>query len=179
MRCKECNIDVSENVTRCPLCGSPVSDEPAVLEGLCDIPYPQSVMPAPKDKNKITAFTVAKHFTRVSVAAATVMNVAGRVTDNPSLVSCASALGTSAASVSLAACLAEKGELLKGATPLLISTLSVAACALPAGRKKKTACGTVLRLGSCLLMNCAAYLSAPEKMKEQYKAVFRITGEQK
>ena len=33
MRCKECNVDLGENYTKCPLCGAEAVDEAPVIEG--------------------------------------------------------------------------------------------------------------------------------------------------
>ncbi len=40
MRCTECNVDLSENVKVCPLCGKKASDEAPVLEGMKTAEYP-------------------------------------------------------------------------------------------------------------------------------------------
>ncbi len=39
MRCKECNIDLAETYTICPLCGSKASEEEAKLTGIKVAPY--------------------------------------------------------------------------------------------------------------------------------------------
>lgn len=41
MRCTECNVDLSENVKSCPLCGKKASDEAPVIEGLRTAEYPE------------------------------------------------------------------------------------------------------------------------------------------
>lgn len=41
MRCTECNVDLSENVKVCPLCGKKASDEAPVLEGMKTAEYPE------------------------------------------------------------------------------------------------------------------------------------------
>lgn len=43
MRCNECNIDLGENYTQCPLCyGKAAADEPH-LKGFTVAPYPKDV----------------------------------------------------------------------------------------------------------------------------------------
>lgn len=42
MRCKQCNVDLGENYTRCPLCGNAASDEKAKLQGLSTAEYSTS-----------------------------------------------------------------------------------------------------------------------------------------
>lgn len=42
MRCKECNVDLSETYTICPLCGEKATNEPAKLQGLKNAPYPKN-----------------------------------------------------------------------------------------------------------------------------------------
>lgn len=34
MRCKECNVDLGENYSRCPLCGSTPTDEDPKFQGM-------------------------------------------------------------------------------------------------------------------------------------------------
>ena len=41
MRCTECNVDLSENVKVCPLCGNKASDEAPVIEGMKTAEYPE------------------------------------------------------------------------------------------------------------------------------------------
>lgn len=40
MRCNECNVDLGESYTRCPLCGNVASADEARLEGLSTAEYP-------------------------------------------------------------------------------------------------------------------------------------------
>lgn len=40
MRCKECNVDLGEEYTVCPLCGAQAVDEPPRLEGMRTSEYP-------------------------------------------------------------------------------------------------------------------------------------------
>ena len=49
MRCRECNIDVADNITRCPLCGAEVFDDEPALGELSNIPYPTSCLPYPTE----------------------------------------------------------------------------------------------------------------------------------
>ncbi len=177
MRCRKCSVDVSENTVFCPLCGERVFDDPPVLHDLSDIPYPTGVLPKKPEKEKLTPFGAAKHITRAAAAAGGILNAAGRITGKKQLIDASGALCAASAAVSLAACVKEKGELMKGATPLLISTVSAAVFALPSGKKHSVRALPVMCFGACAAMNAAAYMSAPQKMKDQYAAVFRIYGE--
>lgn len=179
MRCRECNIDVAENVTRCPLCGAKVFDDAPLLPELGDIPYPQGVSPAPKEKREITPFTVAKYAARAAVVGGGALNAVGRIAKKEKLVSTAATVSAVSGAAALYSCLAEKGELMKGALPLLTDLAAAASCALPCG-KKHTANRTALAAtAACAAFLAAAYSSAPDKMREQFKAAFRIRGEQK
>lgn len=40
MRCRECNVDLSENYTKCPLCGSKAYDDESRIKGVSPAPYP-------------------------------------------------------------------------------------------------------------------------------------------
>ena len=39
MRCDKCNVELPENYTRCPLCGSQTTDGEMKLKGLSAVPY--------------------------------------------------------------------------------------------------------------------------------------------
>lgn len=41
MRCKECNVDLGENVTVCPLCGGKASDDKPLIENMKVAEYPE------------------------------------------------------------------------------------------------------------------------------------------
>lgn len=41
MRCKSCNVDLSEGAKKCPLCGEPAVNEEPVLQGLQTAYYPK------------------------------------------------------------------------------------------------------------------------------------------
>ena len=42
MRCRECNVDLSENYTKCPLCGSAAQNDEAKVKGITPAPYPHN-----------------------------------------------------------------------------------------------------------------------------------------
>ena len=50
MRCIECNVDLAESYSRCPLCGATASDELAKLQGINEAPYPKN---APTQEEKL------------------------------------------------------------------------------------------------------------------------------
>ena len=66
MRCRECNIDVADNISCCPLCGAEVFDDAPALPQLGDIPYPSSYQPYPKEKRTFTSFSAAKYSARAA-----------------------------------------------------------------------------------------------------------------
>ena len=41
MRCNECNVDLGEEYTKCPLCGAPAVDDEPVLKGIATAEYPK------------------------------------------------------------------------------------------------------------------------------------------
>ncbi len=62
MRCKFCNVDLSETYTKCPLCGEKASDEAPRLLGLKPAPYPKNapVVKQVEEKKAKTPFSVEK-----------------------------------------------------------------------------------------------------------------------
>lgn len=179
MRCRECNIDVADNISRCPLCGAEVFDDAPALPELVDIPYPSSYQPYPEEKRAFTPFTAAKYCARAAAAVGTALNIAGRAAKKEPLISAASAMSAASGAVALFSCLTEKGELMKGSMPLLVSTATAVSCALPHGKKHAVNRAAIASVGALAVMNAVAFLSDSESVKEQYKAAFRIWGEQK
>lgn len=43
MRCRHCDVDLSETYTKCPLCGEKAADDEPRLKGLKNAPYPHNV----------------------------------------------------------------------------------------------------------------------------------------
>lgn len=62
MRCRECNVDLSESYKRCPLCSGEAFDDEARVKGIKAAPYPNNVpvKKAEKIKKPKTAFTFEK-----------------------------------------------------------------------------------------------------------------------
>lgn len=62
MRCRECNVDLSENYKKCPLCGSTAYDDEPRVKGIKAAPYPENVLPQnePNPKKPKTQFTFEK-----------------------------------------------------------------------------------------------------------------------
>ena len=179
MRCRECNIDVADNISCCPLCGAEVFEDAPALPQLGDIPYPSSYQPYPKEKRTFTSFSAAKYSARAAAAVGSVLNIAGRAAHKEPLITAASAMSALSGAVSLFSCLTEKGELMKGSMPLFISTAAAVSCALPHGKKHTVNRAAAVSVGALAVMNAVAFLSDSDSMREQYKAAFRIWGEQK
>lgn len=62
MRCRECNVDLSENYKKCPLCGGPAYDDEPRVKGIKAAPYPDNVLPKKTEnpKKPKTPFTIEK-----------------------------------------------------------------------------------------------------------------------
>ncbi len=62
MRCRECNVDLSENYKKCPLCGGKACEDEAKIKNIKDAPYPKNVAVQPQEKVKKpkTSFTFEK-----------------------------------------------------------------------------------------------------------------------
>lgn len=62
MRCRSCNVDLSENYKTCPLCSGPASEDEAIIKGIKAAPYPEAALPRAQEKIKKpkTAFTLEK-----------------------------------------------------------------------------------------------------------------------
>lgn len=55
MRCRECNVDLPKEYTSCPLCGSKVSDDASLIEGIRLAEYPR-VKTEPYKRNPFPIF---------------------------------------------------------------------------------------------------------------------------
>ena len=62
MRCRECNVDLSEIYTKCPLCGAEAHNDEGRVKGISPAPYPHSepVTVADEIKKEKTPFTFEK-----------------------------------------------------------------------------------------------------------------------
>lgn len=65
-RCKECDVDLSETYSKCPLCGADATDEEVRLKGLKNAPYPHNSPIKPEEKaektNTVFSFEKVKAF---------------------------------------------------------------------------------------------------------------------
>lgn len=71
MRCNECNIDLGEEYTKCPLCGAAASNEKPHLEGIKTAAYP--IYDNEITKKKKGSNYPQKYVLRVSVAVCAVL----------------------------------------------------------------------------------------------------------
>ena len=66
MRCTECNVDLAENYTRCPLCGANANDESAKLQSIKVAPYskaePKKEEALPKAKSGFSTEKLKAYF---------------------------------------------------------------------------------------------------------------------
>lgn len=61
MRCKECNVDLPENYTLCPLCNNPASDDEVKIKGITAVPYPLNAPDKEAEIKKVkTPFSIEK-----------------------------------------------------------------------------------------------------------------------
>ncbi len=57
MRCRECNVDLPDNYTACPLCGAKPFDDPLLIQGIRTAEYPKA-QPKPFKRNPFTVFVI-------------------------------------------------------------------------------------------------------------------------
>lgn len=67
MRCKHCDIDLSETYQQCPLCGSDAVEETVRLKGIKNAPYPKNspivqIQAAKKEKTRLSLEKVKAYF---------------------------------------------------------------------------------------------------------------------
>ena len=66
MRCTECNVDLAESYSRCPLCGADAVNDPAKLHGINVAPYskaaPLKEEELPMAKNGFSAERLKAYF---------------------------------------------------------------------------------------------------------------------
>ncbi len=62
MRCRECNVDLSETYTKCPLCGEKAYDDEPKIKGIKPAPYPHGKTPqiSVQSEKKKTPFSIEK-----------------------------------------------------------------------------------------------------------------------
>lgn len=86
MRCKECNVDLPEEYTKCPLCGAAAVSEPVVLEGIKTAPYPTYGEELLTRSHRIKSDFPFKYILRVVMAVCAALWVAFIVTKNENAV---------------------------------------------------------------------------------------------
>lgn len=57
MRCRECNVDLPDNYTACPLCSAKVFDDELLIKGIRTAEYPK-VQPEKYKRNPFTVFVI-------------------------------------------------------------------------------------------------------------------------
>lgn len=172
MRCPDCNIDLGEQYTRCPLCGAKPTDEDPVLKGFVTARYPAYDKSAAYKKTKFKCSFPLKYLLRVVLVLC-----AGFAVSAPFGLEKLFSVGVPVllaltAAVYFISGLLEKGRLLhSGVASLatLLSALAFTLVSLIAG------CGVFpmfLSLLGCLALFLLLWAIRKKRMTEQLKALF-------
>lgn len=175
MRCTACNVDLGEDYTKCPLCGSKASEEAALLCGIETAAYPKY------DREKLLAeknhhrqsFPYLYIFT-AALAVSLIFTVLAFFVDG------ASALWSFGVPSALAACsalcfitgLTEKSKLLHSAGYLIGTAAVMAVVLFIALIAKSGITAALIGLLVCVVLFFAMWLIKPKRMKLQLQALF-------
>ena len=167
MRCSNCNVDLGESATVCPLCGAPAENKPPVLEGIIEAPYSETAEKLPQKKERIVP---NKWVLRV----AAVLCLLFFITGNSLLYSLLSPLILCGVAIYLFICgLKEKGNLLHSAVALLAET-GVEALLLVLFLIFRRNCNTTLFITIVTIaLTVILYALRSDRFTEQMKALFK------
>lgn len=167
MRCSNCNVDLSDNATACPLCGAPAENVPPVLDGIKEAPYPEKTEKLREPKERILP---NKWVLRVAAVLCLLFFISG----NSLLYSLLSPLILCGVAIYLFICgLKEKGHLLHSAVALL-AQIGVEALLLVLFLIFRRNCNTTLFITIVTIaLTVILYALRSDRFTEQMKALFR------
>ena len=168
MRCKECNVDLGENYTKCPLCGADAVDEAPVIEGIATAEYPDYVK---LKKAKRKSNYPLKHLLRIGGIFSAFCLLIGSA---PLWTAIAPTIMIIISIVYFIASLKEKGEMLHSGVALFATFVLEFIFFLYAAHYHYVLSKIIICLIICAAFLAIVYLKRPERMKNQMKALFHL-----
>ena len=168
MRCSNCNVDLGESQTTCPLCGAPAENIPPVLNAIKEAPYPEKTEKLLQRKERILP---NKWVLRVAAALCLLFCILG----NSLLYSLLSPMILLGVAIYLFICgLKEKGELLHSAVALIaqvgVELMLVLICLIFFHNANTTLFVMIVTLALTVIL----YAIRPERFAAQMKALLRM-----
>ncbi|MDD6021187.1 MAG: hypothetical protein ACI4GA_02110 [Acutalibacteraceae bacterium] len=174
MRCNECNVDLGEEYTKCPLCGADaVADEPK-LKGLKTAEYPKYSKELLSEKPKYKQTFPEKHVFRICFCVCVAFGVAAIFSFKPLWNFGVPALMAASSLFYFISGLKEKGRLLHSALSLLSSAAALVLFTAAAAISGTGLKYMLLALAFSVLLFVVLAIARPERMKEQLKAAFSL-----
>lgn len=172
MRCPDCNVDLGEEYTRCPLCGAKASEEAPVLKGFKTAEYPQYDESAAYKKPKFKCAFPLKYLLRFVLVLCVLFGIAALFGfEKLWTIGVPVSLALTAA-VYFANGLFEKGRLLHSAVALLATLACAGVFTLNALIAKSGVSGMADCFLVCLAFFLLLWAIKPKRVKEQLKALF-------
>lgn len=172
MRCPDCNVDLGEEYTRCPLCSGKATDEKPVLSGFVTAEYPEYDESTAFKKARFKCSFPLKYLLRAVLVLCAGFAVAALFgVEKLWTIGVPVSLALTAA-VYFANGLFEKGKLLHSAVALLATLASAGVFTLIALIAKSGVSGMADSLLVCLAFFLLLWAIKPKRVKEQFKALF-------
>lgn len=168
MRCKECNVDLGEIYTKCPLCGATAVDEAPVLENITTAEYPKYEN---IKKTKRKSNYPLKHLLRIGGIVSAFCLLIGSA---PLWTVIAPTIMIFISVVYFIAGLKEKGELLHSGVALIATFALELFFFFYAAHYHYLLTRIIICLLICAIFIAILYKKYPERMKNQIKALFSL-----
>lgn len=184
MRCKECNVDLGEEYTKCPLCGADAVNEEPHLKGITTAQYPKYSPSLLTEKNEYHPTFPQKYVFRVCAILSIVLGLIsyiGVIFARDSGFSFALLFEYAVPVLMGISSLfyffysfKEKGRLLHSVLSLLATIVVSAVFAVVAAIAHTGVMTTLASLALGVVLFVIVLILKPERTKEQLKAAFKL-----
>lgn len=186
MRCTECNVDLGEEYTKCPLCGADAVDEEPHLKGIKTAQYPKYDPSLLTEKNKYHPTFPQKYVFRVCTAFSVILVIIAIVlspffSDKIGVFSFKNVMQCAVPALMGISSLfyffysfKEKGRLLHSILSLLATEIVLLIFTVVAVISHSGTVEMIIVLAVCTILFVIVFASKPTRVKEQLKATFKL-----
>lgn len=174
MRCRECNIDLGERYTKCPLCGSEASQDEVILTGIAQAPYPEYDRKLLQKKKNFKCDFPQKFVLRAAVILCIPLGLLSLYGHSILWTGIVPVLMSASAIFYYISGIIEKSRLLHSAVGLISTAavlLGLVLISLIAGTRIS---GLLFSLAGSVLLLLLLFAIKPKNMRSQMKALFKL-----
>lgn len=174
MRCNECNVDLGEEYTKCPLCGADASPDEPKLKGIKTAEYPKYDKSLLDEPLEYRPTFPQKYVLRLCLCTCVVCIAAAISSVGWLWVHGVPAVMTFSSLFYFIYSFKEKGRLLHSALGLLSTGAFLVVFTVAAAIAKSGLKTMLIALAFCAVLFGVLALLKPERVKEQLKAAFSL-----